>query len=439
VEEKLRAITQVLASFGILETIARRKQERLLRAIFENTRCTGRLMTDLMPEDEQLADNIVGTVDYEAAPRPKREFEGWHRPRKQLVRVTQWADQILALLNDVQPEGGIFRYLGLPGVDLLDLRYFHKAICEPRKLGLRFLGFNSAAGRGSRFQVELDVSLDEVKKLANVDPRSDVIADNIRRLADENSIAFARARSLGPYDVINLDLCDGFGRDLPGGLDNTNYSTVTRILSLQLHSKPPWLLFLTTRAGRNDIHSELLDRLGAKYIQNLTDCEAFRISSAQHFSIGNHRELHDATKTPEGLLPVFLTGICKWLVGLAVSNNPQAEVEVKSVIGYRIAHDSACEDLISVAFRFDPKLALINDPQGLAAQSSESVDECRLAARALRSVAKRVNADLILARDEALRREMTDSTALLLEIARYDKDEYYGWVAETEGWPPMKA
>jgi hypothetical protein len=35
VEEKLRAVAQVLASFGVLETLSRRKQERLLRAIFE--------------------------------------------------------------------------------------------------------------------------------------------------------------------------------------------------------------------------------------------------------------------------------------------------------------------------------------------------------------------------------------------------------------------
>jgi hypothetical protein len=396
-------------------------------------------MTDLLPDDDQLAEDIVGTVNYEAAPRPKRNFEGWHRPRKQLVRVTQWADQILALLSDVQPEGGILRYLGLPGTDLLDLRYFHKAICEPRQLGLRFLGFNSAAAQGSELQVELDISLDEVKKLANVDPRSDVIPDNIRRIADENSIAFERARALGPYHVVNLDLCDGFGRDLPGGLDNTNYNTVSRILSLQLLSKTPWLLFLTTRAGQSDVHAELLDKIAAKYTQNLADCEAFRTASAQLLDITTQIQLNEATKTPEGLLTVFLTGISKWLVGLAISNNPQAEVEVKSVIGYRVARDLGCEDLISVAFRFDPFLPFINDPQGLAAQSTQSVDECRMAAKALRRVAGRVNADPILADDEALRREMTDSTAVLLEIARYDKEEYYEWVMETEGWPRMKA
>lgn len=349
-------------------------------------------MTDLPPDDEQLSDNIVGAVEYQAARRPKRRFEGWHRPRKQFVRAGQWEDQIRLLLEDVEPEGGMFRYLGLPGTDLLDLRHFHKAICEPRGLGLRFLGFNNAASPDSKFQVELDISLDEVKKPAMVDPLSDVIPDDIRAVANENSIAFERARALGPYHVINLDLCDGFGRDLPGVLDNTNYNAVTRMLSLQLHSKTAWLLLLTTRAGKADIHAEFLNRGVDKYIQSLAECDDFRTASTQHFSITTRSTLEEATKTPEGLLAVFLTGICKWLVGLAVATNPQTDVEVKSVIGYKVAHGSPCEDLVSVAFRFDPKLPAMSDPLGLAIQVSQSVNECQLSTRAIRRLAKRVNA-----------------------------------------------
>lgn len=34
-EEKLKAIAQVLASFGLLDAVPKRKQERLLKAIFE--------------------------------------------------------------------------------------------------------------------------------------------------------------------------------------------------------------------------------------------------------------------------------------------------------------------------------------------------------------------------------------------------------------------
>ena len=34
-EEKLKAIAQVLASFGLLETLPKRKQEQLLKAIYE--------------------------------------------------------------------------------------------------------------------------------------------------------------------------------------------------------------------------------------------------------------------------------------------------------------------------------------------------------------------------------------------------------------------
>jgi hypothetical protein len=206
------------------------------------------------------------------------------------------------------------------------------------------------------------------------------------------------------------------------------------MLSLQLHSKTPWLLLLTTRAGKGDIHAEVLNKVIDKYVQNLAECEDFHAASGEHFSITARSNLEAAIKTPEGLLAVFLIGICKWLVGLAVATNPQTDIEVKSLIGYRVANSSPCEDLVSVAFRFDPKLPAISDPLGLAIQSSRRLNECQLSTKAIRRVAKRVNADSILASNEILRREMTVSTGLLLEVARYEKNEYYKWVTETEGW-----
>jgi hypothetical protein len=283
-------------------------------------------------------------------------------------------------------------------------------------------------------QVELNISLDEVKKLELVDPLSDVIPDDFCRLADESSMAFKRTRNLGPYDVINLDLCDGFGSHAPGIMDDTNYNAVAQLLALQVHNKHPWLLLLTTRAGQCHVHAESLDRLVPKYAQNLVDCKEFLGASTEAFSIADSALMEEALKNPTGFLGVFLTSLCKWLAILAMSTNPQSETEVKSVIGYRVDRDCSCEDLISIAFCFEPRLARVSDPLGLVSQPTQSIDECKIATQALRRVAKLVNADHILERDQAVRKEMTDSTALLLEIARYEKDEYYKWVKETEGW-----
>jgi hypothetical protein len=382
------------------------------------------------PDDEQLADDIVGAATYEASAPPKKEFLPWHRPRKQFVRSEQWTFQIEKLLADFTPEGQPLRYLGLPGTDLLDLRHFHRIVCQPRQLQLRFLGFNSAASSANSMQVELNISLDEVKKLPFVDPLSDVLPDDIRRIANEDSIAFQRAQTLGPYDVINLDLCDGFGSDTPGALDDTHYNALARLLSLQVRNKSPWLLLLTTRVGQAHIHAAVVEKLMTKCANNLAECKEFRETIQTALSISDPAAFEEMAKSPAGLLVAFLLGISKWLLGMAVGSNPQASMELKSIIGYRVAADSPCEDLVSLAFRFDPQSAPITDPMGLINQPIAVLDECPLAAKIVTRVAKRVDADAVLNTNAILHQEMTDAMAALLEIARYSKSDYYEWVKQ---------
>jgi hypothetical protein len=383
-----------------------------------------------IPDDEQLADDIVGASIYEASTPPKKEFLPWHHPRKQFVRAEQWTLQIERMLKDYTPEGHPLRYLGLPGTDLLDLRHFHAVLCEPRQLQLRFLGFSSAASSTSSLQVELNISLDEVKKLPFIDPLSDVLPDDIRRIANEDSIAFRRAQTLGPYDVINLDLCDGFGSDVPGTIDDTHYNAVGRLLSLQVRNKNPWLLLLTTRVGQAHVHATVVEKLMNKCIQNLAECDEFKETLKNSFSISDSGAFQEMAKSPAGLLVAFLIGISKWLLGMAVRNNPQASMELKSIIGYTIAKDSSCEDLVSLAFSFHPQTAPISDPMGLANQPVVIIEECPLSAKIVTRVAKRVNADEILKANGTLHKEMTEAMATLLEVARYNKNDYYEWVKQ---------
>ena len=382
------------------------------------------------PDDEQLADDIVATGAYEATRPPSKFFLPWHRPRKQFVRAKQWALQIDKLLSDFTPQGQPLRYLGLPGTDLLDLRHFHETLCAPRQLHLRFLGFNSAANSANSLQVELNISLDEVKKLPFIDPLSDVLPDDVRRIANENSIAFHKAQNLGPYDVINLDLCDGFGSDAPGAIDDTHYNALARLLSLQVRNKSPWLLLLTTRVGEAHIHAAVIDKLMKKCAENLMECAEFQKAANDAFSISDPASFGEMIKTPNGLLVGFLIGISKWLLALAVRNNPQASMELKSIIGYKVAYDSSCEDLVSLAFRFDPHIAPISDPLGLANQIVSPLEECPLSAKIITRVTRKVNADELLKTNEALHKEMTDAMAALLEVARYSKDAYYDWVRD---------
>lgn len=270
------------------------------------------MMNAADPNDEEHADDIVEVVKYEAPmPSDAKDFLPWHRPRKQYVRHYQWCHEINRMIGDTPPAGGLLKYLGLPGVDLLDLRHFHTEVCQTKNVKLRFLGFNSSARPASMAQTELNVSLDEVRKLSLVDQMSEVIGDNFAQVANQDSIAFQKARQLGPYDVMNLDLCDGFGAQAPGTRDNSYYEAVNSLLTIQARNVNPWLLLLTTRADRPNVNAEVLQTLLGKYVSNLAQCAPFRKASRDCFDIETADALNAAAETTAGFLPVFLTGLCK--------------------------------------------------------------------------------------------------------------------------------
>jgi hypothetical protein len=378
------------------------------------------------PDEEGLADDIVGAVAYEAPSRKKKDFLPWHRPRKQFVRHHQWCEQIEALLPGIQAGDGILKYLGLPGVDLLDLRYFHDHVCQPNNIRLKFLGFNSGANPLSTSQTELNISLHEVRKLAFVHPISEVIGDNFCLIANESSMAWDTTKQFGPYDVINLDLCDGFGVHEPGVLEDTHYNAVSRLLSLQARNKNPWLLLITTRTGQEHVHHDVLQIFIQKFIDNLRDCQSFQVASEKNFAIADEAALRAAVNSSRGISTVFLTGLCKWLLGLAIGH--ASKIEVKSVIGYRIVPEAEHEDLVSIALKFEPTFVPVQDALGLAIHQPNPPNECVLATKALNRVAKCVDADALLAQDSDLNHAMEEATAGLLEKARYDVQEFHAWL-----------
>lgn len=379
-------------------------------------------------EDTGHADDIVPIAAYEA-PRPtKKEFLPWHLPRKQYVRHHQWCEQVNLMLEDAPLADGTLKYLGLPGIDLLDLRYFHRQVCETRNINLRFLGFNMAAQSSNQGQTELNISLDEVRRMPLVDQRSQVLGDDFARVANDKSMAWRKARELGPYDVINLDFCDGFGRHAPDSFENTHYNAVNRLMSLQARRDSPWLLLLTTRAGQQHIHPKVLETLIYLYLDNLIKCPPFKEKSQEVLNIENEAALRTAAATADGILPVFLCGLCKWLVGIALGHRPPTKMAVRSVIGYRVDHSAKHEDLISLAVRFTPTFEPTDDPTGLARPSTKVPDECLTSVKALNRIARRKDADRILRENVALNDQMVDAMAGLLELARYDPEEYRVWL-----------
>lgn len=381
---------------------------------------------------DELAEGIVGVAQYEApAPTAKKEFLPWHKPRKQYVRDTQWCAEIASMLDDSaglslgdQP----LTYCGLPGSDFLDLRRFHETICAPRSLGLRFLGFNTALVSQAQEQIELNISYDEILKLDFIDKVSEVIQDDFRTIADTKSIGWGKFFQFGPFDVINLDLCDSFGAAEAGLFNDNYYNAVQQVMAVQSRRKTPWLLLLTTRVGKNHVHPETLKRFEERYAKNLKDCKAFRDEFSTTFKIGDENALAQAIETATGLHCVFLTGICKWLLALALEH--KSSLDVRSVLGYRVVKNAAETDLVSLAVRVTPVVAPANDPMKLSQVTVNLPDECTLSVKALKGIAGHQDVDGLLASNNALRIDVTAKMAALLEQARYDREAYVKWAAK---------
>ena len=379
-------------------------------------------MTDQSDDQEDLVAGIFGAVEYRPAQTVPKEFKPWHRPRKQFVRRKQWSALLRRLYETRQPEDPL-RYLGLPGTDLIDLRYLHQELCRANDRPLRFLGFNTEAQPGSPAHIELSLSLDEVRRLPNVDPQSNVIHDDFRRIGNSESVAWSRAQSLGPFDVVNIDLCDGLASDPPQN-DGSIYEAFARLMALQARNPTPWLLLVTTRIGRGMFDADAEQRLIDLFRKNAANCEGFVETCEQYLKL-DVTSIDPATCSQVDLLNLMTAAIGKWLSALVLAQG-RSRVKLASTHGYRVDPTAACEDLVSLALRFEPDIAVSPDP--LAPTAPASVDECTIAKHILKRSAQRLDVDTLLEEQWDLHEELIGETERFLADARYDVAGYRPWL-----------
>ena len=315
-------------------------------------------MTYQSHDQDDLTTGIFGDFEYEQPEPEPKEFKPWHKPRKQFVRRKQWSE-LLRRLYEKRGPGDPLRYLGLPGTDLIDLRYLHEQLCQDNNRPLRFLGFNTEA-RYNRFaQVELNVSLDEVRKLPYVDPQSNVIHDDFRLVGDEKSMAWGYTQQLGPFDVVNIDLCDGIASDQPQNAGSI-YNALAQLMVLQARNLNPWLLLITTRIGRGIFDADAEHQLISHFRENVANCEGFA-EACRDLLESEVEAIDPATCSEADLLNLMIVAIGKWLSKLVQFQVP-SRVELASTQGYRVNPLAAQEDLVSLALRFKPVISAPTHP-----------------------------------------------------------------------------
>ncbi|MFI5563349.1 hypothetical protein ACIA2T_29045 [Amycolatopsis japonica] len=361
------------------------------------------------------------------APR-NREFKPWHRPRKQFVRKQQWGKEIEALITGRQNGDTSLRYLGLPGPDFLDIRYIYSKFCvDGRISSLRFLGFDSSAAPESPDNSAHNVSYHEIRSLPRIDRSSHVAVDDIRRLAEKESLALDKAKELGSFDVVNLDLCGHFAKEPPVVADSF-YNAIANICNIQMRHNRSWSLFITSRIDKSEVATETLLRIANRVASLAEACNGLLTQIESSIGLSD-LTLHGIKSSDEAtFFRAVAAGLGAWLLGLA--RKIHFELRISSIAGYHISNQSDVCDMLSVVFRFTPYDAIDVDPSRLAADLAEIPSECSQMSQFVAAIERVKDIDSLLQVDENFFEVLLNETGAMLEAARYDLAQYKQWVRD---------
>ena len=360
----------------------------------------------------------------------KSSFQPWHHPRKQYVRIEQWCSSVRSLIPELHlGEGNPFRYLTLPGNELLDVRALH-GVCQRLHVQLRYLGFNSV-GKDTSAQTELSLSQSEVRALSNIDQLSDVLEDRLESVSNLKSPAFVRTRASGPFHAINIDLCDSIAFRDVNGKRGSPLQALGKLLELQLSSTSPWLLFITTKAEPGLIGEFAREGFTKAINANIAASEAFRDALAALIE-GNIEQLdQDIAGAWSGqddrFLRIFCTGLGKWLISLMNKAQPARSLKLISSCYYQSG--PAGPDMLSLAFRCDTQAQTLTDVFNILPTMEEHTDlnEIEAALVLTSGVSEMVNLDQRMAEDSALSERLIAQSGRLLATARYQESDYDDW------------
>lgn len=384
--------------------------------------------------EQAFLKGVFGPKAEHAKPRRKK-FRGWHRPRKQYVRSFQWCAEIGRLLDGRTRQDELLRYLTLPGPDLLDVRSLH-GVCAKREIKLKVLGFNNEL-TAEIDPTELNISKNEVSNLSHIHNGSRVLPDDVRKIATADSLGFAVAQEFGPFDVINLDLCNSFAADQPGTLDSY-YSALQEIAQIQVkETTHPWLLFLTTFTG-GGISQDALGRFMRCITQNIERSASFREELRAKLELDS-QSIDKFCSDMGGsdyvrFFRAFGLGIGKWLLGLMLSARPKWTVRMLQSYSYRVKK-SRIPNMLSFAYKFTPDIEPPHDSAGLAHSSGlqapqPSLSEEELGSKLVAGVERIVDLDVLMTNSPSVHQRMATQTADLLESARYSRDDYLAWAGK---------
>ncbi|MBY6385364.1 hypothetical protein F6X56_13865 [Rhodococcus erythropolis] len=365
--------------------------------------------------------------EYGGPSRPARQnFEAWHRPRKQYVREKQWGNCIIDCLSEWDGKNPI-RYFGLPGVDLTDIRYLVQSVCKVHNRKLYFLGMEAAAHPGSDLRARLEIGLHEVKGEKSVDSSSDVVIDSLESLGNDNSKAWSTVRAGEPFDILNIDLCDGV---LKRSSDSspTIYNALHQLMGFQSKRTKPWLLFLTTVLDEESVDKEVLEKLLERLEEASSSCANIVDWSVGNSSLPIWNRWSEWTDDEHSLTSTSAS-IYNWLV-LNANSSTQHKANLRAAFAYKTTESAVNHNMISLAIRFKPFGSVsAQDPAGLSQLSPDPpIDMCATLEQFFSKFRSRTDLDDKMIQDSDLKTKMENNLMSLFSWDESERGNYLNWV-----------
>lgn len=415
-------------------------------------------------EPSDLADDVIQDAMPVHVPVSGRtDFRAWHRTHKQFIREHQWNSAIDQLIQQLKrkPEsspatwGGPdvpsdellpfavpshgkrrLRCFTLPGDDLLDLQTVCNTVTS-HDCVMQFLGFNSAlespAALAQSFVCEAAINMhDSVRK------ESTVKNFRFQDIANQNSKAWSEFRKYGPYDWVNLDLCDSLVPTQNEDQTAQTFSALAQMLSYQVaHQTNPWVFFVTTQIDRSVVDQAGMCNLVKPTIENMRQHAEFErgISDLLPSVLSLTPPECDLAKLSSAqLVNSFGVLLGKWLCSLLLTAQPPCSIRLLSSYKYSIGREGdAC--MLSLAFWMRPLLTPPIDNTGLSKQPvnyKSPPSEIELAMSLLAQSKYLKDVDTLLEADDVLNRQLLEAQADLLAGSGYCRSSYIEWLSQED-------
>ncbi len=401
-----------------------------------------------------LSDDIVQDLPPQHVAPTSPDFAPWHKVRKQFIRVRQWnwlikkyivkdMKQLPVMPTDDEgesvqdPHDGYLRCLTIPGDDLLDLRSLWNDI-QDTGCRIRYLGFNSRFG-SNQTDTRVHLATNDLNSMDRVARDSSVVHGPFQSIRNVQSQAYGYLRKYGPFNVVNLDLCDSLFPSASSSGGVIDYlDAIYRLIEYQMqHQRKGWLLFITTEVAPDEVDHVLFEGLCrptisncllhkdfAEQLESLLTPDAFNAQSSS---------LNIQGLSAQRLVDLFGVALGKTLLKYCNSSDQAWKVTMLTSHRYSINPEKGVS-MLSLAYDIRPIFTPPTDPTGLSTITRESppeYDELQLALKMIERVKDISDVDELLAADGAMHATLLTSSADLLELAGYDREEYMRWVSQT--------